>query len=137
MRYWCLLLAAVVLIAMFTGLVPSPGDVIPELAARPEVGAAFQDRDFGKQDAMLFLFSFLFLGPFAVFVGFFLFLCFLGVLGAVFLPLGRRAGLPEWCSTTVYVMLLGLVVYVERAAWMPTSLRLLGLVARAWVVVMS
>jgi hypothetical protein len=137
MRYWCLLLAAVVLIAMFSGLVPSPREVMPELAARPEVGAAFQDRDFGKQDAMLFLFSFLFLGPFAVFVGFFLLLWLLGGLGAVFLPLGRRAGLPEWCSTTLYVTVLGLIVYLERAAWIPTSLRFLGLVARAWLLVMS
>jgi len=136
-RHWFLTLAAGVLIAMDTGFVPSPRDVIPELATRPEVRTAFQDPIFGTQDAMLFLFSFLFFGPFAGFVGFFLLLFVLGTLGAIFLPLGRRVGLPEWCSTTLYLMLLGTITYVERDAWMPTSLWFLGLMARAWIVVMS
>ena len=83
------------------------------------------------------LFSFLFFGPFAGFVGFFVMLLVMGVLGAIFLPLGRRAGLPEWCSTTFYMMLLGIFIYAERATWMPPSLWFFGLVARAWMLVMS
>jgi hypothetical protein len=136
-RHWCLMILAAVLIALLSGLIPSPWDVIPELAARPEVRTAFQDPMFGKQDAMLFLFSFLFFGPFASFIGFFVILLVLGVLGAIFLPLGRLAGLPEWFSTALYVSLLTLFIYMERDAWAPGSLWFLGLVARAWVLVMS
>jgi hypothetical protein len=136
-RHWCFTIVAGILIAMVTGLVPSPRDVIPALASRPEVSSAFQDPMFGKQDAMLFLFSFLFFGPFAGFVGMFVLLIVLGVLGAIFLPLGRFAGLPEWFSTTLYVSLLTLLVYMERGLWTPGSLWFLGLVARAWLLVMS
>ena len=136
-RHWFLTLAAGLFIAVSSGLLPSPRDVIPELATRPEVGNAFQDPAFGKQDALLFVFSFVFLGPFAGFIGLLLGLFALGSLGGLFLPLGRKVGLPEWCSTTVCVILLGAFVYLDRDVWMPTSLWVLGLVARAWIIAMS
>ena len=136
-RHWCMTAAASLVFAMIVGLIPSPHEVLPELARRPDVRTAFQDPAFGKQDAMIFLFSFLFLGPFAGFVGFFLALFILGALGGIFLPLGRGIGLPEWFSTSLYVMLLFTFVYVERDVWMQPSLWFLGLVARSWIMVMS
>src|SRR5919108_4027241 len=69
-RHWCISIAAGLLIVMVFGVIPGPDDVLPELARRPDVRTAFTDPMFGKQDAMLFLFSFLFLGPFAGFIGF-------------------------------------------------------------------
>jgi len=136
-RHWCMTIVASMMIAMVVGLLPSPHDVLPELARRPDVVTAFQDPLFGKQDAMIFLFSFLFLGPFAGLIGFFLALFVLGALGGVFLPLGRRVGIPERVSTTVYVMMLFAFIYVERDVWMQPSLWFIGLVARSWMLVMS
>jgi hypothetical protein len=136
-RHWCISIAAGLLMAMVFGIIPGPDDVLPELARRPDVRTAFTDPMFGKQDAMLFLFSFLFLGPFAGFIGFFLGLFVLGALGGIFLPVGHKIGLPEWFSTTLYLTLLGTFIYVERDVWMPPSLWFLGLVARSWMIVMS
>ena len=136
-RHWFLSLAGGLILAFWTGLIPSPGELLPRLADQPDVATAFRDPAFGKQDAMLFLFSFLFLGPFAGFVSFFVALIVLGILGAIFLPLGTKIGLPEWFSTGAYLSLLGVFIYAGRDAWMPTSLWFLGLVARSWMVVMG
>src|SRR5262245_39687952 len=136
-RHWCISIALGVMLALFTGLIPSPHEVLPELARRPDVSNAFQDPLFGKQDAMLFLFSFLFFGPFAGFIGFFFTLFILGAMGGIFLPMGRRIGFPEWLSSAVYMALVCAFVYVERDVWMQPSLWFLGLVARSWMIVMS
>ena len=136
-RHWSISIAAGVIIALFAGLIPSAHEVLPELARRPDVKTAFTDPMFGKQDAMLFLFSFLFFGPFAGFIAFFFALFILGVLGGIFLPMGRRIGFPEWLSTALYMVLVCGFVYVERDVWMQPSLWFLGLVARSWMLVMS
>lgn len=136
-RHWVLTAAAMIMIALFTGIIPSPRDVIPELASRPEVHTAFQDPAFGSQDAMLFLFSFLFLGPFAGFVGFLLAIVVLAALGGIFVPLGRQIGLPEWLSTTAVLMSIATYVYVKTDVWLPPSLWFLGLVAKSWLIVRS
>lgn len=135
-RHW-MFTAAAMMTMIALSIVPSVRDVIPDLANRPEVSTAFQDPAFGSQDAMLFLFSFLFLGPFAGFVGFLLAVVILAALGGIFVPLGSRVGLPEWFSTTAFVVALGAFIYVKIDTWMPPSLWFLGLVAKSWIIVRS
>jgi hypothetical protein len=136
-RHWILTGAAMMMIALFTGMIPSSRNIIAELASRPEVNTAFQDPAFGSQDAMLFLISFLFLGPFAGFVGFLLAVVILAALGGIFVPLGSRVGLPEWFSTSAFLIALGTFIYVKADIWMPPSLWFLGLVAKSWIIVRS
>jgi hypothetical protein len=125
------------MVALLTGLIPPPGDIISDLANRPQVHAAFQDPAFGSQDAMLFLFSFFFLGPFAGFLGFLLAVVILAAFGGIFVPLGRGLGLPEWFSTTAVLMAIGTFVYLKTDTWMPPCLWFLGLVAKSWMIVHS
>jgi len=136
-KHWIITGAAMTIVALLAGFIPSARDIIPELANRPEVRTAFQDPAFGSQDAMLFLFSFIFLGPFAGFVGFLLAIVILAALGGIFVPLGSRVGLPEWFSTTAFLIALGAYIYIKTDTWMPPSLWFLGLVAKSWIIVRS
>jgi len=84
---------------------------------------------------MLFLFSFLFLGPFAGFVGFLLVIVILAALGGVFVPIGQKLGLPEWFSTASFLVALAIFIYVKTDVWIPPSMWFLGLVAKSWLIV--
>jgi len=134
-RHWLLTSAAVMLLVVSSGVLPSPRDIIPQLANQPEVRTAFTDPAFGSQDAMLFLFSFLFLGPFAGFIGFLLAVVLLAALGGIFIPIGQKVGLPEWFSTMAFLVALFVFVYVKTDVWMPPSMWFLGLVAKSWLIV--
>ena len=136
-RHWILTAAAMMVLVTSSGIIPSAQDIIPQLASRPEVASAFQDPAFGSQDAMLFLFSFIFLGPFAGFVGFLLCLVILAALGGLFVPLGSKIGLPEWLSTSAFLVAIAAYVYAKTDAWIPPCLWFLGLVAKSWMIVGS
>jgi len=134
-KHWLLTSAALVLLVLSAGILPSPRDLLPQLANQPEVRGAFSDPAFGSQDAMLFLFSFLFLGPFAGFIGFLLAVVILAALGGVFVPLGQKLGLPEWFSTAAFLVALAIFIYVKTDLWIPPSMWFLGLVAKSWLIV--
>ena len=133
-KHWVLTSVALVLIVL-SAVLPSPRDLLPQLANQPEVRGAFTDPSFGSQDAMLFLFSFLFLGPFAGFIGFLLAVVILAALGGVFVPLGQRLGLPEWLSTATFLVALATYIYVKSNVWIPPSMWFLGMVAKSWLIV--
>ena len=136
-KHWLLTAATMVLLVLSTGIIPSPRELVPQLANQPEVKGAFTDPAFGSQDAMIFLFSFLFLGPFAGFIGFLLAIVILAALGGVFVPLGQKVGLPEWLSTAAFLVALATYIYVKADVWVPPSMWFLGLVAKSWLIVRS
>jgi hypothetical protein len=134
-RHWLLSAATLMLLVLASGVLPSPRDIVPQLANQPEVRTAFADPAFGSQDAMIFLFSFLFLGPFAGFIALLLAAVVLAALGGVFVPIGQKVGLPEWVSTAAFLVALGTYIYVKTDVWVPPSMWFLGLVAKSWLIV--
>jgi hypothetical protein len=126
------LLLAGILLAV--GWVPIK-ELVWWLATRPEVGAAFQDPRYGRQDAWLSIFSFILLTPLVGLVMVWV-LAFVYALPAGYvLPLGRRFGLPEWISTIFVAMASVTVIYSQSDVWLPPCLHALGLLARAFIVV--
>jgi hypothetical protein len=105
------------------------------LANRPEVGDAFRDPKYGREDAWISLIAFVLLTPF---VGLLMVwaLAFLYALPAGYaLPFGRKFGVPEWVSTIFVVAASISVLYSQSDVWLAPVLRGLGLVARAWLTV--
>jgi len=112
----------------------SPGvrDQIWWLASQPRVHTAFDDEG-GGAEALIVLLSFVIVTPVAVSVLALLLAFMVKVVGAFLYQLR----LPELIS--VPLVMVGLVVstYAVREAWLPGSLYLLGLVARAYLVFSS
>lgn len=132
-----LVLVAVVLIgvlAVESGSVPRASEMIERLASRPEVGDRFEDPDRGRFDATVFLFTSVLGAPLVLFaLGLAYFVVHLA-LEATVMPLGRRLGMPDAFVVAMVMMALVAVAYAKTELWLPRSLDLLGLIARAWVV---
>ena len=136
-RYFTILVLAVVFITAFAvhkGRVTSPTEVVEQLASRPEVASRFQNSDTGRFDATVFLFTCIILTP-LVSIAMILVLSILVMMleGTVF-QMSRRVGLPDPLTAAfVSVAVVGFAwMYAEL--WVPRSMRLLGTIARAWVV---
>jgi hypothetical protein len=122
----------VVLVALGVqaGYVTPPGELVRELASRPDVATKFHDRF----DASVFLFTTLLITPIAV-VGA---LCTLALLTIVIdgtvMQVGRSLGLPN-AMVGMFVALTAVgVAWAQADAWVPGSLKLLGMIARAYVM---
>jgi len=135
--HWLLLGAGAAYVVGMAGLLPSPHDVLAWFANRPEVGDAFSDPQFGRADALILVFSTLFLGPLAVVCGVVLVIFLLAVLGGVVLPVVRWFSLPDWTATLLVVIALTLAAWAESRVWLPPSLWFLGLIARAYRVILT
>jgi hypothetical protein len=102
------------------------------LASQPRVESAFDDEG-GGAEALIVLIGFVILTP-VVFTILAVVLTFaVKVVGAFF----YRLRLPEFISLPVVMTCLIVGTYTVREAWLPGSLYVLGLVARAYLVFSS
>lgn len=121
-------------LAVHEGRMTSPTQLLERLANRPEVGVRFEDPQHGRFEASVFLFTCIILTPIAA-LGLVLVLAIvMMLLEATVFQFSRRVGMPDGV-TVVFVgaTLVGLA-WLHASLWVPRSLRLLGTIARAWVV---
>ena len=136
MPQWLIAIGAAFALAMYAGLV-QPREIATYFANRPEVAQAFADPHFGRADALILVFSTLFLAPFALFVALVLLIFAVAMLGGFVLPVARWFSLPDWTATAFVVLGAGLAAWMESDQWLPRSLWFLGLLARAWKVILA
>src|SRR5437867_11767194 len=134
--HWLIALGSVVAISLYAGLV-QPREIALWFAARPEVAQAFADPHFGRADALILVFSTLFLAPFALFVALVLLIFTVAMLGGFVLPVVRWFSLPDWMATASVVIVAVLAAWSQSEYWLPRSLWFLGLLARAWKVILA
>jgi hypothetical protein len=134
--HWLLAVGSAMFLGIYSGVV-QPYQIFLWFANRPEVSQAFSDPQFGRADALILVFSTLFLGPFALFVGFVLLLFVVAMLGGIVLPVVRWFSLPDWMATALVMLTIGGVAWTQSEIWMPRSLWFLGLLARAWKIVLA
>ena len=106
-------------------------------ATRPEVSQAFSEPHFGRADALILVFSTLFLAPFALFIALVLLVFAIAMVGGFVLPVVRWLSLPDWIATAVVIVGGGMAAWVQSAHWLPRSVWFLGLLARAWKVILA
>ena len=99
LHHWLIAAGVVVYLSIHAGIFPDLSAVFSWLADRPEVADAFREPHFGRADALILLFSTLFLGPLALLIATVLFLFTLAVLGGFVLPVVRVLNLPDWAAT--------------------------------------
>jgi hypothetical protein len=107
------------------------------LANLPEVGNAFRDPVYGRQDAWISIGSFLLLSPFILLLVLWVLTFVYALPAGVLLPLGRRVGIPEWITSIFVVVGSVVVVASQSSLWLSPCLRSLGLLARACLTVMQ
>ena len=136
MPHWLIAIGSTLVFAMYAGLL-NPRELARSFASRPEVAQAFAEPHFGRADALILLFSTLFLAPFAVFVASVLVIFVVGMLGGFVLPFVRWFSLPDWMATAIVVGLGFFIAWSHSDQWLPRSLWFLGLIARAWKVMVA
>ena len=67
-QHWLVAASIVVGLSIYAGVFPDAGALVSWLASRPEVADAFSEHYFGRADAIILLFSTLFLGPLALLI---------------------------------------------------------------------
>jgi len=129
-HHWLILIGALVYGTIYAGMLDVRG-IAAWFAARPEVAKAFADPDFGRADALILLFSALFLGPLAVLLGGLMLIFVLAVFGGFLLPVMRWFHLPDWLATAMVMGGVVTALWMHSDAWLPRSLWFVGLLARA------
>ncbi len=121
-------------LASYLGLFAPVENWLISLANRPETAKAFSDPHTGRTDALLVLVSFFLLTP--ILVG-------IALLGVVFVlivflllsePVFRLFRLPLWMAVPVVLVSSLSAAYTMRAVWLPDTLYVLGLTAKAGLV---
>lgn len=128
----CVLLVGA--LAVSRGTVPPAGDVIKQLANRPEVGDKFQDPQTDRFDATVFLFTVLAMAPLVALGALAAFAVSMLVIEATVMPIGRRIGIPDGLLHAFVLLGVAGFAYAESNLWLPRSLKLLGLMARAYLM---
>lgn len=139
LTHWLLLVAGLLLLASYVRLV-SWGQVeaaIHDLAEQPSVQEAYQDPATGRAAALFVVFSFLLLTPFSVLGALFVLVFAVWIFSAILGSIGRHVGIPEWAVKSVVVVGLAGMAYAKSPLWLPWGLRALGLVARAYLVLID
>jgi hypothetical protein len=135
-HHWLILAGALVYGAIYVGMLDLHG-VAVWFANRPEVTEAFSDPNFGRADALILVFSTLFLGPLALLLGLLMLIFVLAVFGGFLLPIMRWFRLPDWFATALVMGGVVTLLWVHSDAWLPRSLWFVGLVARACRIVIT
>jgi hypothetical protein len=133
--HWLIAIGSALALVIYSGLV-NPRELALWFAGRPEVSQAFADPNFGRADALILVFSTLFLAPFAIFVGLVLLVFAVAMLGGFVLPVMRWFSLPDWTATALVVLTGVVTAWAESEYWLPRSLWFLSLLARAWRVIL-
>jgi hypothetical protein len=134
--HWVILFAALIYVSIYLGVV-EPRNIAAWFANRPEVSRAFTDPNFGRADALILVFSTLFLGPLAIFLAVLTLIFVLGVFGGFLLPVVRWFRMPDWVATLLVLGGVVTALWLENELWLPRSLWFLGLLARACRIVVS
>jgi len=134
--HWIIAIGSGLVLAMYAGIV-QPREIAIYFASRPEVAQAFADPHFGRADALILVFSTLFLAPFAMFVASVLLVFGLAMLGGFLLPVVRWFRLPDWIATAFVLFVAAYTAWANSDQWLPRSLWFLGLVARAWKIIVA
>ena len=129
-HHWLILIGALDYGTIYAGMLDVRG-IAAWFASRPEVAKAFADPDFGRADALILLFSALFLGPLAVLLGGLMLIFVLAVFGGFLLPVMRWFHLPDWLATAMVMGGVVTALWMHSDAWLPRSLWFVGLLARA------
>ena len=135
-HHWMILLGAIAYSVIYLGLFDLRGTA-SYLANRPEVSQAFSEPHFGRADAIILVFSTLFLGPLALFLGLLALVFVLAVCGGFLLPVVRWFRMPDWVATAMVMVGVVSVAWLESDAWIPRSIWFLGLLARACRIVIN
>jgi hypothetical protein len=136
MHQWLILVGALLYATIYLGLLDLRG-LAAWFASRPEVSQAFSDPDFGRADALILLFSTLFLGPLALLLGLLALVFVLAIFGGFMLPIVRWFRMPDWLASAMVLALIAAAVWTQIDLWLPRSLWFLGLLARACRIVVS
>jgi len=134
--HWLILVGALVYGTIYAGMLDIRG-IAAWFANRPEVAKAFSDPNFGRGDALILVFSTLFLGPLAVLLGLLLLVFVLAVFGGFLLPIMRWFRMPDWFATVAVLGGVVAALWVYSDLWLPRSLWFMGLLARACKIVIS
>jgi hypothetical protein len=135
-HHWMILIGALVYGTIYAGMLDVRA-IAAWFASRPEVAKAFADPDFGRADALILVFSTLFLGPLAVLLGGLMLIFVLAVFGGFLLPVMRWFHLPDWLATAMVLSGVVTALWVHSDAWLPRSLWFVGLLARACKIVVT
>lgn len=135
-HHWLILIGALVYGTIYAGMLDVRG-IAAWFANRPEVAKAFSDPHFGRADALILLFSTLFLGPLAMLLGLMMLIFVLAVFGGFLLPIVRWFHLPDWCATAMVLSGVVTAAWLHVDAWLPRSLWFLGLLARACRIIVA
>jgi hypothetical protein len=136
LHQWFLLFGALLYGTIYMGVL-EPRGIAAWFANQPEVSRAFSDPNFGRADALILLFSTLFLGPLALLLGLIVLVFLLAVFGGFLLPIVRWFRLPDWLATAAVLGAVVTVLWTQSASWLPKSMWFLGLLARACRIVVS
>jgi len=134
--HWLILVGGLVYGTIYAGMLDIRG-IAAWFANRPEVAKAFSDPNFGRGDALILVFSTLFLGPLAVLLGLLLLVFVLAVFGGFLLPIMRWFRMPDWFATVAVLGGVVAALWVYSDLWLPRSLWFMGLLARACKIVIS
>ena len=135
-HHWLILIGALVYGTIYAGMLDIRA-IAAWFANRPEVAKAFSDPNFGRADALILVFSTLFLGPLALLLGVLMLIFVLAVFGGFLLPIMRWFRLPDWFATASVLGGVVAAMVVYRELWLPRSLWFVGLLARACRIVIS
>jgi hypothetical protein len=133
---WLILFGAVLYGTIYLGVL-EPRSIAAWFANQPSVSLAFSEPNFGRADALILLFSTLFLGPLAMLFGVLALVFVLAVFGGFLLPIVRWFRLPDWIATATVLGGVVTLAWMETELWLPRSLWFLGLLARACRIVVS
>jgi hypothetical protein len=136
MHQWLILLGALLYGIIYMGVL-EPRGIAAWFANQPEVARAFSDPNFGRGDALILLFSTLFLGPLALLLGLMALVFLLAVFGGFLLPIVRWFRLPDWVATASVLGGVVAALWLQSEMWLPRSMWFIGLLARACRVVVS
>ena len=134
--HWLIASGFAISFSVYSGLV-QPREIALWFAGRPEVSQAFAEPHFGRADALILVFSTLFLAPFAIFVALVLVIFAVAMLGGFVLPVVRWFSLPDWMATVLVLAVGGMVAWAQSDLWLPRSIWFLGLLARAWKIILA
>ena len=134
---WSLVFVTATWVGWYGGVFSEITSRLTWLADQPGVSTAFTQPEHGRVDALVMLLSFFLLAPLAVLVGLIALIFVLIVFVLLFEPILRLMRLPEWVAVPVVVMGSAAGAWATTALWLPQSLHVIGLVARAWLVYFS
>jgi len=135
-HHWLMLIGALVYGTIYAGMLDVRGIAV-WFANRPEVAKAFSDPNFGRADAIILVFSTLFLGPLALLLGLLALIFVLAVFGGFLLPIVRWFHLPDWFASGLVLGGVVALAWVHSDAWVPRSIWFVGLLARACRLVIT